>query len=155
MYSDAFQENITTSMLHIEVYTWIAGFFSSVVPCRHSYRSLHHCKLTQVILQYHVVTTVQLNLNLTEHVCSKGMTRHIFISHTYKPTRARKIGDVKPAVQSSRVRTRRVHDALVHVRNAHAKFGLRMHANGQRNKLYKHVHVLRCNPPRDTRHKSC
>ena len=28
-------------------------------------------------------------------------------------------------------------------------------SQGQRNKLYKHVYVLRCNPPRDTRLKSC
>ena len=31
-------------------------------------------------------------------------------------------------------------------------------SQGQQNKLYKHVYVayvLRCNPPRDTRHKSC
>ena len=28
-------------------------------------------------------------------------------------------------------------------------------SQGQRNKLYKHVYVLRCNPPRDTRCKSC
>ena len=27
-------------------------------------------------------------------------------------------------------------------------------SQGQRNKLYKHVYVLRCNPPRDTRCKS-
>ena len=27
-------------------------------------------------------------------------------------------------------------------------------SQGQRNKLYKHVHVLRCNPPHDTRCKN-
>ena len=61
---------------------------------------------------------------------------------------ARKIGDVKPTVQSSCVCTRRVHDAHVHVWNAHVNFGLRMQivSQGQRNKLYKHVYVLRCNP---------
>ena len=52
-----------------------------------------------------------------------------FISRACKPACARKIGDVKPTVQSSCARTRRVHDARMHVRNAHAKFGLRMHAN--------------------------
>ena len=41
----------------------------------------------------------------------------------------RKIDDVKPTVQSSCVCTRCVHDARVHVRNAHTKFGLRVHAN--------------------------
>ena len=52
-----------------------------------------------------------------------------FISHACKPACARKIGDVRPIVQSSRVRTRHVHDAHMHVRNAHAKFGLCVHAN--------------------------
>ena len=52
-----------------------------------------------------------------------------FISHACKPVCAHGIGDIKPTVQGSHVRTRRVHDARMHVRNAHAKFGLRMHAN--------------------------
>ena len=51
------------------------------------------------------------------------------ISHTCKPVSTRKIGDVKPAMQSSRVCTRRMHDACVHVRNSHTKFGLHVHAN--------------------------
>ena len=69
---------------------------------------------------------VKLNLNLTEHVCSMGMTRYVF---HFKPVCARKIDNVKHSVQSSLVRTRPVHDARVHVRNAHAKFGLRVLAN--------------------------
>ena len=52
-----------------------------------------------------------------------------FILHACKPAYAHKIGDVKPTVHSSCVCTSRVHDACVHVRNAHAKFGLRMLAN--------------------------
>ena len=52
-----------------------------------------------------------------------------FISHVYEHACARQIDDVKPTMQSSRVCTRRAHDARVHVRNAHAKFGLHMHAN--------------------------
>ena len=52
-----------------------------------------------------------------------------FISHVYKPACACKIDDVKPTVHSSCVRTRLVHDARVHARNGHAKFGLCMHAN--------------------------
>ena len=52
-----------------------------------------------------------------------------FISHACKPACARKIGDIKPTMQSSRVHTNCVQDARMHVRNAHAKFGLRMHAN--------------------------
>ena len=51
-----------------------------------------------------------------------------FISHACKPACARKIGDVKPTVQSSRVCTRRVHDAPMHVKNAHAKYELHLHA---------------------------
>ena len=41
-----------------------------------------------------------------------------FISHMHKPLCACKVDDVKPTVQGSRVHTRRVHDARVHVRNA-------------------------------------
>ena len=81
-----------------------------------------------------------------------------FISHACNPACARKIGDIKPTMQTSRVCTRHVHDACVHVTNAHAKFGLCVHANCKprtSEKLYKHVYVLRCNPLRDTRHKSC
>ena len=46
-----------------------------------------------------------------------------FISHACKHACERKIDDVKSTVHSSLVRTRRVHDARMHVRNAHAKFG--------------------------------
>ena len=59
--------------------------------------------------------------------------------------------------------------ALVYALDLHtdARVHVRMHtpnldyacmqtvSQGQRNKLYKHVHVLRCNHPRDTRRKSC
>ena len=75
--------------------------------------------------------TVQLKLNLTEHVCSKGTTRQytFFISHACKLVCAHKIDDVKPTAQSSHVHTISVHDARVNVRNTHAKFVLRVHAN--------------------------
>ena len=75
----------------------------------------------------YVYSTAQLNL--TEHTCSKARHDTFFISHACKPVCARKIGDVKPTMQSSHVCTRRVHDARMHVRNSHAKFGLRVHAN--------------------------
>ena len=71
-----------------------------------------------------------------------------FISHECKPAFACKIGDVKPTVQSSCVRTKCVHDARVHVRNAHAKIinlnytCMQIVSQGQQNKLYKHVYVL-------------
>ena len=66
-----------------------------------------------------------------EHASSKGMTRHdtFFISHTCKPVCECNFDDVKSIMQSSHVRTISVHDARVHVRNAHAKFGLCIHAN--------------------------
>ena len=96
---------------------------------------------------------VQLKLNLTEHVYSMGSTRHAFISHTYKPVCARKIDDVKPTVQSSHVSTRCVHDSLqmhacmsgMHTTNLDYAC-MQIVSQGQRNKLYKHVHVLRYNP---------
>ena len=81
------------------------------------------------IVNLNMYGTAQFTVNLTEHTCSKGTIRYFFISHTCKPACARKIGDVKPTIQSSRVWTRRVHDVHVHVRNAHAKFGLLVHAN--------------------------
>ena len=43
--------------------------------------------------------------------------------------RARKVDDVKPTVQNSRVHTRRVHNACMHFRNAHTKFRLRVQTN--------------------------
>ena len=52
-------------------------------------------------------------------------------------------------MQSTRVCTRRVHDARVHIRNAHTKLEyacMQIVSQGQQNKLYKHVYVLRCNP---------
>ena len=52
-----------------------------------------------------------------------------FISHTCKLVCAGKNDDVKPPVQISRACTRRVHDARVHGRNSHAKFGLYVYAN--------------------------
>ena len=48
-----------------------------------------------------------------------------FISHVCRHACARKIDDVETLVQSTRVRTRRVAEARVHVRYVHAKSGLR------------------------------
>ena len=42
---------------------------------------------------------------------------------------ASKIDDIKPTVHSSCVCTRRVHDACMHIRNAHTKFGLHVQGN--------------------------
>ena len=52
-----------------------------------------------------------------------------FILHMCKHACACKIDDVKSTVHSSRVCTRYVHDARMHVKNAHIKFELRVHAN--------------------------
>ena len=96
-----------------------------------------------------------------------------FISYMCKHACARKIDDIKPTVQSSRVRTRHVYNSLqMHVcisgmhmpnldlgprqtnrTNPHTI--MQIVSQGQWNKLYKHVHVLRCNSPSDARHKSC
>ena len=72
--------------------------------------------------------TVQLNLNLIEYMRSKGTTSHVFHFTCMQAFGARKIDDIKPSMQSSRVCTRRVHDARMHVRNANAKFVLCVHA---------------------------
>ena len=55
--------------------------------------------------------TVQLNLNLTEHTCSTCSTQHIF-NFTHRNACAHKIGDIKPFIQSSCVRTRHMHHSL-------------------------------------------
>ena len=101
---------------------------------------------------------VQLNLNLTEHACSKGTTRHIFYF-----TRC------KPAVHARLVTSNLLCKALVYALDMctmHVCMSgmytpnldymcMQIVNQGQRNKLYKHICVLRCNPPRDTRRKSC
>ena len=56
------------------------------------------------------------------------MTRFSFLTPASLLVHA-KVYDVKPTVQSSCVRTRHVRDARMYVRNAHAKFGLRVQAN--------------------------
>ena len=50
-------------------------------------------------------------------------TRHVF--YFARVQCSHKIDDVETLVQSTRVRTRRVAEARVHVRYAHAKSGLR------------------------------
>ena len=104
---------------------------------------------------------VQLNLNLTEHVCNMGLTRHFLIHmresmHVHARlmmivhNSARKIDDVKPTLQSSHARTRCVHNSLqmhacmsgMHMPNLDYAC-LQIVSHGQ---WYKHVHVLRCNP---------
>ena len=63
------------------------------------------------------------------------------------------MNDVKPTMQGSRVRTRRVHDCLqmhvcmlgMHTPNLDYVC-MQIISQRQLNKLYKHVHVLRCNP---------
>ena len=76
-------------------------------------------------------------------------TRFSFNSRECKHVCARKIDDVKSTVHNSRVRIRRVHNARVHVRMHMPNLDyvcMQIVSQGQRNKLYKHVHVLRCKP---------
>ena len=88
--------------------------------------------------------TVQLNLNLTEHACSKGTTQDdtFFILHACKPSCARKVDDIKPTLQSSRVCTRCVEMHMSDLDYACKEIV----SQEQRNKIYKHVYILRCNP---------
>ena len=53
------------------------------------------------------------------------LTRHIFILHACRHACACKINDVETLVHSTRVRTRRVAEARVHVRYVQVKSGLR------------------------------
>ena len=62
---------------------------------------------------YPTYGTAQFKLDRTCVQHGLDMT-HFFISQACKPVCPRKIGDVKPIVQSSRVCTRHVHDALMH-----------------------------------------
>ena len=95
---------------------------------------------------------VQLNLNLTEHTCSMGST-HVFHFTRVQAACTCKIDDVKPTLQSSHVCTRCVHDSLqmhVSMSGMHTSnldyVCMQIVSQGQWNKLYKHVYVLRCNP---------
>ena len=66
---------------------------------------------------------------------------------------ARKIDDIKSTVQSSCVCTRHVHNSWqmhvcmsgMHTPNLDYMC-MQIVSQGQRNKLHKHVHLLRCNP---------
>ena len=103
-------------------------------------------------------STAQFKLDRTRVQHGLDMT----ISHACKPACACKIDDVKPTVHCSRVCTRRVHNSLqmhacmlgIHTPNLDYAC-MQIVSQGQRNKLYKHVHVLRCNPCRDKKRKSC
>ena len=95
--------------------------------------------------------TAQFKLDRTHVQQGHDMTHFSFHTCATEPACARKIGDVKPTVQNSHVRTRRVHDVHVHVRNAHTKFVLRVQAkDSEINSMNMFMY-----PPHDTRHKSC
>ena len=68
---------------------------------------------------------VQLNLNLTRQACGMYSTRHVF--HFARVQACVRSQDRlhRTLVQSTRVRTRHVAEARVHVRYVHAKSGLR------------------------------
>ena len=93
--------------------------------------------------------TAQFKLDSIQVQQGHKTTSFSFHIHTCKPACACKIGDIKPIVQSFSVCITHVYVARVHVRNAHAKFELHMHANCKPmtgDKLYKYAYVLRCNP---------
>ena len=71
---------------------------------------------------FHLIklATVQLNLNLTRHACGMYSTQHVFHFACVRS----QIDDVETLVQSTRVRTRCMAEARVHVRYVHAKSGL-------------------------------
>ena len=101
--------------------------------------------------------TAQFKLDRTRVQQGHDTTRFV-ISHVCKPACARKIGDIKPTVQALMYALDMcmMHTCMlgIHMPNL---YYMCMHivSQGQRNKLYKHVYVLRCNPPCDTKHKSC
>ena len=93
-------------------------------------------------------STAQFKLDRTRVQHGLDTTRFSF------HTRARKIDDdIKPTVQSSQVHTRCVYDSLqmhacmsgMHTPNLDYAC-MQIVSQGQRNKLYKHVHVLKYNP---------
>ena len=79
--------------------------------------------------------TAQFKLDRTRMQHGLDTTRFSFHTnasmrvHACKPACVRKIDDINPTLHNSHVCTRRVHDARLQVRNAHAKFGLRVYAN--------------------------
>ena len=77
---------------------------------------------------YNIYSTAKFKLNRTRVQLGYDMTRFSFRTRASLHVHARLVM-LKPAMQSSCVHTRRLHDACVHVRNAHAKFRLRVHAN--------------------------
>ena len=86
--------------------------------------------------------TAQFKLDRTCVQQGHNTTRHVFYLRRMQACVCTQDDDVKLTVQSSHVRTISVHDARVHVRNAHTKFGFCVHANCKprtANKLYKHV----------------
>ena len=116
------------TMLHTHVCTHIGASMHKSTPCIHTQAHLMHVMHIMLCMIFQTMYgTAQFKLDRTHVQQGHDTTRFSF--HTCKPAYARKIGDVKPTMQSSCVCTRRVHDARIHVRNAHAKFGLHVHAN--------------------------
>ena len=80
-------------------------------------------------------------------MCSMGLTRHVF---HFTRVQACKIDDVKPTVHSTLVHTRHVctmHVCMSEMHTPNLDYAcMQIVGQGQWNKLYKHVHVLRCNP---------
>ena len=141
----AFQRKRQNSRSHS---LWIHNTHACMHACTHIH--VHTQLAGDTLLPCTIYGTAQFKLDSTYVQQGHDTTRFSFTC--MQACVCMQDGDVKPTMQSFRVCTRHVHDARVHVRNTHAKLIV---SQGQRNKLYKHVYVLRCNPPHDTRCKSC
>ena len=93
-----------------------------------------------------VYSTAQFKLDRTR--MKHGLDTTFFISHACKRACPCKIGDVKPTMQSFCVHTRRACNACMsgtYTPNLDYPC-MQIVRQGQRNKLNKHVYVLKCNP---------
>ena len=95
--------------------------------------------------------TAQFKLDRTRVQHRPDTTCFSFRTHSSMRARAHEIDDVKPTVQINRVCTRHVHDSLqMHTYMSEKKSPnldyvcMQIVSQGQRNRLYKHVHVLHC-----------
>ena len=82
-----------------------------------------------IVLYLDSYSRAQFKLDSARVQQGHNTTRFSFHTCARLSVHARLVTYVNPTVHSSRVCTRCVHDVRMHVRNAHAKFGLHVHAN--------------------------
>ena len=131
-------------------------YFSSCCNCCRFIAILQIDYLHSYACKY-MQNMVQLNLNLTEHACSKGTAHFSFHTRASLPMHARLMTSnllCKALMYALHVCTMHMCMSGMHMPNLDYTC-MQIVSQRQRNKLYKHVYVLRCNPPRNTRHKSC